>query len=39
LQIKSRPADNLEHIGGRGLLLQGFTQLVEQAVFSMAMTA
>src|SRR5262249_1251528 len=30
LQIESRAADDLEHIGGRGLLLQGFTQFVEQ---------
>ena len=30
LQIESRPADDLEHVGGRGLLLQQFTQLVEQ---------
>ena len=26
-----RPADDLEHVGGRGLLLQRFAQLVEQA--------
>src|SRR5262249_42471840 len=31
LQIESRPADDLEHIGGGGMLLQRFAQLVEQA--------
>src|SRR5262249_692827 len=31
LQIKSRTADDLEHIGGGGLLLKGFTKLIEQA--------
>ena len=31
LQIKGRPADDLEHVGSRGLLLQRFSQLVEQA--------
>src|SRR6476619_7024718 len=31
LQIKSRAADDLEHVGGGGLLLQRFAQLVEQA--------
>ena len=30
LQVESRAADDLEHIGGRGLLLQRFAQLVEQ---------
>src|SRR5262249_30050351 len=31
LQIKGRAADDLEHVGSRGLLLQGLAQLVEQA--------
>src|SRR5262245_60427193 len=31
LQIESRAADDLEHIGGGGLLLEGFAQLIEQA--------
>ena len=31
LQIESRAADHLEHVGGGGLLLQRFAQLVEQA--------
>ena len=31
LQIERRAADDLEHVGGGGLLLQGFAQLVEQA--------
>ena len=31
LQIEGRAADDLEHVGGGGLLLQQFTQLVEQA--------
>src|SRR5262245_63779808 len=31
LQIKCRAADDLEHIGGGGLLLQRFAQFVEQA--------
>src|SRR6516225_10422688 len=31
LQIEGRSADDLEHIGGGGLLLQRFAQLVEQA--------
>ena len=31
LQIERRPADDLQHVGGGGLLLQGFAQLVEQA--------
>src|SRR5262245_15704268 len=30
LQVEGRPADGLEDVGGRGLLLQGFTQLVQQ---------
>src|SRR5271166_5037669 len=30
LQIKGRTADDLEHIGGSGLLLKRFAQLVEQ---------
>ena len=30
LQIEGRAADDLEHIGGGGLLLQGFAQLIEQ---------
>jgi hypothetical protein len=38
-QIEGRAADDLEHVGGRGLLLQRFAQFVEQRVFSMAMTA
>ena len=31
LQIEGRAADDLEHVGGGGLLLQRFAQLVEQA--------
>ena len=31
LQIERRAADDLEHVGGGGLLLQRFAQLVEQA--------
>jgi hypothetical protein len=31
LQIEGRSADDLEHIGGRGLLLQRLAQLIEQA--------
>ena len=34
LQVEGRAADDLEHVGGRGLLLQRFSraaQLVEQA--------
>src|SRR5262245_24741885 len=31
LQIERGAADDLEHVGGRGLLLQGFAQLVKQA--------
>src|ERR1700730_16498194 len=30
-QVECRAADDLEHIGGGCLLLQGFAQLVEQA--------
>ena len=30
LQIESRAADDLEHVGGGGLLLQRFTQLAKQ---------
>ena len=30
LEIERRPADDLEDVGGRGLLLKKFTQLVEQ---------
>jgi hypothetical protein len=30
LQIECRPADDLEHVGGGGLLLQRLAQLVEQ---------
>ena len=31
LQIEGRAADHLEHVGGGGLLLQRFAQLIEQA--------
>src|ERR1700731_4095381 len=31
LQVEGRTADDLEHVGGGGLLLEGFPQLVEQA--------
>src|SRR5262245_1192063 len=31
LQIKRRAADHLENVGGGGLLLKGFAQLIEQA--------
>ena len=31
LQVEGRAADRLEHVGGGGLLLQRFAQLVEQA--------
>src|SRR5262249_44732644 len=31
LQIERRAADDLEHVGGSGLLLERFTQFVEQA--------
>src|SRR6516165_9242013 len=30
LQLECRPADHFEHVGGGGLLLQGFAQLIEQ---------
>src|SRR5262245_15675220 len=30
LEIESGAADDLEHVGGRGLLLQRFAQLVQQ---------
>ena len=30
LQIERRAADHLEHVGGGGLLLQGFPQFAEQ---------
>ena len=30
LEIEGRTADNLEHLGGRGLLLQGLPKFVEQ---------
>src|ERR1700693_2933163 len=30
LQVKGRAADDLEHVGGGGLLLQRFAQLLEQ---------
>jgi hypothetical protein len=30
LQVERGPANDLEDVGGRGLLLQGFAQLVEQ---------
>ena len=45
LKVEGRAADDLEYVGGGGLLLQGFAnvgalaQLIEQARFSMAMTA
>jgi hypothetical protein len=31
LQVEGRAADDFEHVGGGGLLLEGFPQLVEQA--------
>jgi hypothetical protein len=31
LEFECRAADDLEHVGGRGLLLQRFAQLVEEA--------
>src|SRR5262245_51953119 len=31
LQVERRTADDLEHIGGRGLLLKRFAQLTQQA--------
>src|SRR5262245_28378511 len=30
LEIESRPTNNLQHVSGRGLLLEGFPQFVEQ---------
>src|SRR5215471_8616421 len=30
LQIERRPADDLEHVGGRGLLLQRFAKLAKK---------
>src|SRR5262245_29370950 len=30
LQIERRTADDLEHVSGSGLLLEGFAQLIEQ---------
>src|SRR5262245_12626652 len=30
LEVKRGPTDDLEHVGGSGLLLKGFTQLIEQ---------
>ncbi len=39
LQIESRAADHLEHVGSSGLLLKRFAQLIETRTFSMAMTA
>ena len=44
LQIEGRAADNLEHVGGGGLLLQRFAdrrrwRSFNSRVFSMAMTA
>ena len=38
-EVEGRTADDLEHIGGRGLLLQRLAQFVEQSRISMAMTA
>ena len=29
-QVAGRTADDLQHVGGRGLLLQGFAQFAEQ---------
>ena len=31
LKVECRTADDLEHVGGRGLLLQRFAQFIEQA--------
>jgi hypothetical protein len=39
LQIEGRAADDFEYVGGGGLLLQRFAQLVEQPGVSIAMTA
>src|SRR5262249_62203963 len=30
-KIESRAADDLEHVGGGGLLLQGFAQFIQQS--------
>ena len=32
LEVDGRTADDLEHVGGRGLLLQGLIQLTSAAV-------
>ena len=46
LQVEGRAADDLEHVGGGGLLLQGFGQIVSACctssnsrIFSIAITA
>ena len=40
LQIEGRAADDLEHVGGRGLLLQRLARSsLSSRAFSMAMTA
>ena len=40
LQIKRRAADDFQHIGGRGLLLESISRnSLSSRVFSMAMTA
>ena len=39
LQIKGRAADDLEDIGGRGLLLQDSRSSLSSRVFSIAITA
>ena len=39
LQFAGRRADDLEHVGGGGLLLQRFRSSLSSRVFSMAMTA
>ena len=31
LKLECRAADNLQHVGGRGLLLEGLAEFVEQA--------
>src|SRR5262245_10522617 len=31
LQVEGRAADDLEHVGGRGLLLKGFAQFIQEA--------
>jgi hypothetical protein len=33
LEIKGRAADDLEHVGGRGLLLQGFGQITSTRLY------